>query len=412
MQRFALLGNGPLSNLGCEAIVLGTKKILEREFGPADFLLASFGEDKNVSVPDNVYPVTLDIRRSRWSKAWWQYQVNKYLGGSEDKTGFLRLLKNRLDGVTAAFSIGGDGYAIDYGHLIIDRLLIMDNYTRSLGIPVIIWGASIGPFDQEPEFERQMAQHLAKVDLVVVREPVSLNYLQSLGVTSNVCLAPDPAFVLDPVPCILPENIEQILENPCLGVNLSPLLAKQATNGDMACWKTLAVAILKQLLTDTELPLLLIPHVTSNENNTRMDDYLFLQSVFETLPLTQKKRTAILPRNLNSENLKWVIGRTTAFIGARTHSTIAALSSCVPCLSLAYSRKAWGINELVFGHQDWVLSSVDVMPAQIGERTAKLVRDREQIQAHLNRVIPGMIDDAYRVGGQVRAVISGQPVRP
>jgi colanic acid/amylovoran biosynthesis protein len=411
MQKFALMGNGPLTNRGCEAIALGTKKIIEREFGSADFLLASFAEDSPASVPSNVHPLALRYRRSRWSKPWWQHQVNKFLGRPEDKTVFLEPVKNKLDGVVAAFSIGGDGYAIDYGHFIVDRLLIMDNFVRSQGIPVVIWGASIGPFDREPEFERQMAQHLANVDLVVVREPISLDYLQSLGVTGNICLAPDPAFVLDPAPCALPEDVERLLENPCLGVNLSPLLAKHAAGGDMARWIALAAATLEHLLADTELPLLLIPHVTSKEADARMDDHLFLRNVFGAMPSAQKERLAVLPRDLNSENLKWVIGRTTAFIGARTHSTIAALSSCVPCLSIAYSRKAWGINELVFGHRDWVFSSVDLTPARLGERVSNLVQDRERVQAHLNRVIPGMVDQAYDVAGHVRAVISTQPVR-
>ena len=33
----------------------------------------------------------------------------------------------------------------------------MDEFLKSLGVPVIAWGASVGPFSREPEFERMMA---------------------------------------------------------------------------------------------------------------------------------------------------------------------------------------------------------------------------------------------------------------
>ena len=70
MYKFMLTGNGPVTNRGCEAIVLGTQKILEREFGAIDFLLASFAQDQQTTLPGNVHPVALDYQRPRWSSAW------------------------------------------------------------------------------------------------------------------------------------------------------------------------------------------------------------------------------------------------------------------------------------------------------------------------------------------------------
>lgn len=395
MIRFALVGNGPITNRGCEAIVLGTKKIVEREFGPADFLLASFAQDPKADLPHNIHPLQLNNQRPRWSYAWWEYQLGKRLHRTGYTRRFLKPLESRLTGVEAALSIGGDGYAIDYGHGIVDNLVVMDSYLKSRGIPVIVWGASIGPFSQEPDFERRMAQHFSGLDLVVVREPVSLAYLKSLGVTSNVYLAPDPAFALDTAPYKLPEKVESLLQQPCLGVNLSPLLARYATQGDIAQWTVLAAAILERLIVSLGLSILLVPHVISQDGDIRMDDDIFLQNVRRTLSVPLQGQTAIAPRNLNCENLKWIIGRTTAFVGARTHSTIAALSSRVPCLSIAYSRKAWGINELVFGHRDWVFSSTELHAEQLCERVGNLVQHRQDIRAHLNDVIPGLIDKTY-----------------
>jgi polysaccharide pyruvyl transferase WcaK-like protein len=51
----------------------------------------------------------------------------------------------------------------------------------------------------------------------------------------------------------------------------------------------------------------------------------------------------------NCRELKHIISRCRFFIGARTHVTIAAYSSCVPTLVLGYSVKSRGIARDLFG---------------------------------------------------------------
>ena len=51
----------------------------------------------------------------------------------------------------------------------------------------------------------------------------------------------------------------------------------------------------------------------------------------------------------NCMELKGYISRCRFFIGARTHATIAAYSSCVPTLVVGYSVKARGIAQDIFG---------------------------------------------------------------
>jgi len=406
MSKFALVGNGPLSNRGCEAIVLGSISILEREFGPSDFLLASFAEDSRTGLPENIEQLSLPYRMDRWSPAWWQYRFDRLLGRPENKSRFLHQLEPALAGVKAAFSIGGDGYAIEYGHQIVDRLVIMDNYIRSKDIPVIIWGASIGPFDKEPEFELQMMRHFADIDLIVVREPVSLDYLNGFGIKDNVCLVPDPAFALEPQPCTLSDDIERILTDQCMGINLSPLLARFATNGSLENWTGLAVKIIRRLLAEIKMPILLIPHATFDKLLPQMDDEHFMRGVYGALTESEKKQVSILPRGLTSQNLKWIIGRTSLFVGARTHATIAALSSFVPCLSIAYSRKAWGINELVFGHRKWVYSSEHLDPDLLIQAVNNLLHSSKEIRSYLHHAVPVHLASVQTAVKKVRLLVS------
>lgn len=406
MPKFALVGNGPLSNRGCEAIVKGTINILDSEFQNVDYLLASFSEDPVSDFKKNIKQINLPFRINRWSGYWWQYRFNRLLGKPEDKSRFLKILDRNLEGVDVAFSIGGDGYAIDYGHQIVDRLLIMDDYIKNRGIPMVIWGASIGPFDKEPDFERKIINHLKRIDLIVVREPISFNYLVNLGIRDNVILAPDPAFALTPLPCVLHPRIKKILKNNCIGLNLSPLIARYATENNLEKWALISISIIERLITDYDLPIILIPHVTFEKNRPKMDDELFLREVYNKIKPKFRKKVVILPRNLSSQNLKWVISQTKLFVGSRTHSTIAALSSCIPSISIAYSRKAWGINELVFGHTDWVYSSQGIDPGELSTLVGTLLQSSENVQNFLKEVIPKKMNDAFAPAKKIKEMIS------
>ena len=54
----------------------------------------------------------------------------------------------------------------------------------------------------------------------------------------------------------------------------------------------------------------------------------------------------------NCMELKGYIARCRFFVGARTHATIAAYSSCVPTLVLGYSVKSRGIARDLFGNEE------------------------------------------------------------
>lgn len=384
--RFALVGNGPISNLGCEAIVLGTCNILNNEFGACDYLLASFSKDPPDKLPTNVFPLELNFDRPRWSKPWWKHQSRKLMGISDPRTEVVMTLKPQLPGYDAMFSIGGDNYAIDYGFEIVDRLIAINTSAKEMGIPVIIWGASIGPFDRDKMFEQRIASHLSQIDLIVVREPDSLEYLHSLGIEHNVILSPDPAFVIESRrPKSITTEIEQIISKDFIGLNLSPVLSKYVTGGDLDRWRANATLIVIGLLERFKEPILLIPHVTSPTGDPRMDDSIFLESIRKRLPVHLQIRVTIVSNELTCDEVKWLISRAEIFIGARTHSTIAAFSTTVPCISIAYSRKAWGINQSLFGHHRWVQPVKDISSMSLSERVRKLRLEKDTVRSQLEQ---------------------------
>ena len=68
------------------------------------------------------------------------------------------------------------------------------------------------------------------------------------------------------------------------------------------------------------------------------------------------------------------------FTGARTHATIAALSSCIPTLSFAYSIKAKGINRDIFGHEGYCLGPDQITPEIVTARIESMLETRDQIK--------------------------------
>ncbi len=107
------------------------------------------------------------------------------------------------------------------------------------------------------------------------------------------------------------------------------------------------------VVTRTALGIILIPHVDSTDGGPANSDYLYMQTLLKRANLPAA-RISLAPRNLNAAQLKYLIGRCRYFIGARTHATIAALSSGVPTCSLAYSVKARGLNRDLFGDERYV----------------------------------------------------------
>ncbi|HER44414.1 MAG TPA: polysaccharide pyruvyl transferase family protein, partial [Candidatus Eisenbacteria bacterium] len=148
--------------------------------------------------------------------------------------------------------------------------------------------------------------------------------------------------------------------------------------------------------------LFLIPHVTGVPSN---DDYLFMADVLEAIGRRDRERITLVPPVLNGAETKWVIARMSVFAGARTHSTIAALSSGVPTISLAYSMKARGINRDIYGHLDWCIEPGEITPGLVAETFDRMSRERERVAARLRDAIPVMEKRALSAGEILKGIL-------
>jgi colanic acid/amylovoran biosynthesis protein len=279
----------------------------------------------------------------------------------------------------AVLALGGDNYSLDYG--IPKAFFDANRSVLAARKPLIIWGASIGPFTAEPAFESYATEELKRVNLICSRESRTIDYLDSLGIRDSVCKVVDPAFLLDPQEPTLTGDEQKILETPHIGVNLSPLLARY--RGDVLPWPEQAAELVHDILRVQRYPIALIPHVMQPNNS----DYDFLKDIYTRLREEQHRMILIGPDH-SSRAYKWIISRCRVFLGARTHATIASLSSCVPTLSLSYSAKSVGINQDVFGDQSWVVPLSELEPGRLSTRLNHLLAQERQVRHHLSTVMP------------------------
>jgi len=390
---FILEGNAPFYNRGCEAILRSTVKILEDEFGPSRFVNAHAGRE-DPPEPDDAGPNVIqlsDLPPRRWTPRWMVRHLRwRFFGRVRFAFEFY------LPEATAVLAVGGDNYSLDYG--IPRRAFSANEATLRAGRPLVIWGASVGPFDREPEFERFAAEALRRVTLICARESETVAYLARIGVETNVRQVADPAFVLDPQEPPEGDEIREIVARPCLGLNLSPLFGRYS--GDPSAWQSVATECVRALLSRFDLPVVLVPHVFRGEIN---DDHAFLDRIRRSVD-DPSGRLILVGRQYGARQLKWIISRLAAFVGARTHATIAALSTHVPTVSLGYSMKARGINRDIYGHCDWMIPSGELTPERLAATVDRLLRSAADVRNELSRIMPSYKEKARAAAKYVREV--------
>ncbi len=402
---FLLVGNAPYSNRGCEAIVRGTMRILRREFGDdTQAVVASFGSKEEISCQSaqetdvRIKHIHLELP-SRFSVGWWLRQIDKLLGTNLSHN---RRVVNRYASVTdATLQIGGDNYTLDYGYPV--AFMEIDRLIWTHGKPLILWGASVGPFDSDPSFREQISAHLRRFNIVLVREGKSEEILYRMNVKDNVLRMPDPAFVMEAVePSINKLGFD--LPEGAVGLNLSPLMAKYTVGGDLDKWVEIGAAIVGAIRRTLERPIILVPHVTSSDPSK--DDSTLLRKIAALLPASEKSNVYVLGDNLSAAETKWLISKCALFAGARTHSTIAAISSAVPTLCFAYSTKARGISEAIYSSLDYCLEPEAINPETISSAMARLDAEAGAIKARLQATLPKLFEECFAAARMLKKLIS------
>jgi polysaccharide pyruvyl transferase WcaK-like protein len=385
---FVLQGNGSMLNLGCEAILRSTADLLRAEFGacrivhaPASVLHDRTEPEHDPDIVHDIPPTIPRISVARFIHLFRRFVLR------QSCFHFERHLKE----ARATLAVGGDNYSLYYG--LPYGFFRANDTTLRRGKPLFLWGASVGPFTKNPEFERFAMKELRRITIICARETETVAYLASIGIRDNVRLVADPAFTLRktaPAQCDIPDAA---LQGDAIGLNFSPLIGKYRNTG--RSWEEEAAACVNALARGTNRPLVFIPHVLAPWTNDRA----FMEGVIRRLP-HHRDRLHLAARDYNCCEIKWIIARMGVFIGARTHATIAAMSSEVPTLSIGYSIKAKGINRDLFGTEDWLVPAEELAPEPFVERVNALLGAAATVRSNLKAALPAYQERA-RLGARL-----------
>lgn len=341
MKNVLLIGIGGVYNYGCEAIIRGTVKILHQIDPKIEISYASYNYDYDAKKLSDL-KINI-INRPRDKRRWTIRNITRKL------CSILNIKYSTYDSVDwisqfdTLFSIGGDIYTLDEngGFNYSLPVFIEKCIKHNPAMNYILWGASVGPFTQNPKAERFYSKHLKKASLIVARENATINYLKSIGIESNVVFAPDPAF-------FVPFGQHNKMPNKRLsiGINLSPLSALYAY-GDTNHGATLQAKTIESIITTLNADIVLIPHVLAPNIND--DDLRYLKTIYDKIDPSLQQYVSIEHDDSGFIGRKKILSQLDCLIAARMHCAINAITCNTPTILLSYSAKAKGMAEFVYG---------------------------------------------------------------
>ena len=375
-------------NRGCEAIAKGTAMLLGTDVKdniglcrdvPLDTRL---GVNKFVTLQEaNNLSFLQKVERSL--EVHLTKDIHKQ-GNVMQKYDYINFFKQIKEG-DVMVSTGGD--MMCYGN---NQVIYTNNTLHERGIKTILWGCSMGPENLTPEKE----ETLHNFSLIYARESLSFDFFRKIGL-KNVCLLPDPAFVLKPEECALPICFET---SDVIGINLSNYVL-----GDFSLDTPFGKEIqdmFDYILKNTNLHILLIPHVTWTEQ----DDRKVAQMVYNKYKETE--RFSVLDvYQLNYCQIRNVIGECKFFIGGRTHAVISAYSMCVPSIALGYSIKSKGIAKDLGLSEKLVVDSKRIQKGELVSSFEWLINNEKQIKNHMTDIMPSYIQSTYNIRNVLKSII-------
>lgn len=342
MKKNIILSNATINNgnLGCVALCYTAIWLIDKVFIDAGkeytlYLTDSFFPEQGVKKYITIYGRDIeyvtcgypypDTLKQKLKKiiCYNRYSINKRIFENSDYI---------LD-------IGqGDSFSDIYGikrFNSINRIHVTANIVNT---KYCILPQTIGPFTDN-HIRRLANIAIEKATTVMARDRQSYNYVKE-----NV---PNQGSVREYIDCafFLPYT-KQLFEEKYVnvGLNVSGLLWHGGYTGNNELglnsdYQDIIRSIITYFITKNNVKLHLVSHVLSN-NRVIENDYAVCSDLIK---MFNSKQVVLAPYFNNPIEAKNYISGLDFFMGARMHSTIAAFSSGVPVVPMAYSRKFNGL---------------------------------------------------------------------
>ena len=379
------------SNHGCEAIVNSLCRMIKEKA----VLVSYFGAEDEAYSLKELCSIVSERRFENNRLMHILYYIYRKLTG--DETSFIRYRYRGIFGKEMsplAVSIGGDNYCYDS---MLHDLRLANKAFEERGVKTILLGCSI-----EPELlkREEIVKDLLKYHTIIARESITYEALMDMTAAykqkdsvqiPRILCYPDPAFTLGKKELPLPEGFA---EGNTVGINISPMIQDNETSAGITMENYRE--LIKDIIASTDMQIALIPHVVWARN----DDRKPIQALYEEFQNTGR---VVEIQDGSCEELKGTISRCRFFVGARTHATIAAYSTCVPTLVVGYSVKARGISKDLFETEEGYVLPVQSLKEKDDLKKAFgwMMNHEAEIKQRLHQIMPEYQEKALLTGKEV-----------
>lgn len=257
----------------------------------------------------------------------------------------------------------GDSFTDIYGGKRLRWMFVIKFLTHLARRPLVMAPQTIGPFSKPVStFLARLTMRLCA--LVASRDRLSTDAARKIGISVNLIEASDVALIL---PYALPALRAD--GGPLrVGLNVSGLLMKGGYTGRNEFGLTMDYpALVRQIIRffqDQGAEVHLVAHVLPQrrDHTHSEDDYAAGKMLLQEFP-----DCVLAPPFTHPSEAKSYIAGLDFFLGARMHACIAAFSSGVPVVPMAYSRKFEGLfGSMGYDHTvDCTSETADTILAKI-----------------------------------------------
>ncbi|MEQ8237611.1 MAG: polysaccharide pyruvyl transferase family protein, partial [Cyclobacteriaceae bacterium] len=227
----------------------------------------------------------------------------------------------------------GDSYSDIYGLKRFVRHYLDTRICLKLNKRLIFLPQTIGPFSK-PILRYLAAGQLKKLEKVYVRDDKAFPFLKKNNISFEKYVDLAVYMSNKPVEYNLPKG-------EIIGININGLMylsRYKSLKGQFDAYKNFVNKMIQSFI-DLNHTVLLIPHTYNADDPILEDD---LSAIIQISNDFNSNKVIYVERNMDAQELKYLISKCSFFVGSRMHSCIAALSSQVPTVGVAYSYKFEG----------------------------------------------------------------------
>lgn len=374
-------------NRGCVALSLTTMflldKLLEDHNVPHTFYLPQSGYSGIQKHIIDVDGISLKFNTIEDISCYSLRNMLKTIIHFKQSLATIKVLKN----TDFILDIGqGDSFSDIYGKERFDWIYGQHQIGRRYNIPYCLLPQTIGPYE-DTQIRKKAIKSLRSARVVMSRDKQSCDFVKAIAPDVAVKEIIDVAFFMP----YKRKNFDK--DKIHVGINISALLwhggyTRNNQFGLKDDYQKTIRSIIETFLKMGNVQVHLVPHVVGGERSIE-NDYAVSYDLFEEY---NNPNITLAPLFLDPISAKGYIAGMDFFIGARMHATIAAFSSGVPVVPMAYSRKFNGlfVDTLNYSHiVDLKTDASDIILSVVQNAFA----ERNQLKSHIAHQMKTVVEN-------------------